>query len=132
METTVTVKIRKRTASRVVARRRRHLRVRKKIRGTAARPRLVVYRSLKHTEGQLVDDARGVCLAGLTTASKELRARLGSDRRKTAQARLAGQMLAERARALGIETVTFDRAGYKYHGRVRALAEGAREGGLRF
>jgi large subunit ribosomal protein L18 len=117
---------------REAARRRRHLRIRKKIFGTAARPRLVVFRSSKHIGGQLVDDVRGICLTGFSTTSKELLARLGADRSKTARARLAGLLLAERAKALGIETVVFDRAGYRYHGRVKAFAEGAREGGLRF
>lgn len=122
----------KRTSARVVARRRRHLRIRKKMIGTPARPRLVVCRSAKHIEGQLVDDVRGLCLTGFSTKSKELAARLGSDRRKTAKAKVAGQMLAERARAMGVEAVVFDRGGYRYHGRVKAFAEGAREGGLKF
>lgn len=127
----MSVKIHKRTAPRAVARRRRHWRVRKKVRGTPTRPRLVVYRSSKHIEGQLVDDTRATCLTGFSTTSKELLARLGDDRRKTARAHVAGRMLAERARAMEIETVVFDRGGYRYHGRVRAFAEGAREGGLK-
>lgn len=125
-------KIHRRTLERTAARRRRHLRIRKKVRGTEARPRLVVCRSSKHLEGQIVDDLRGVCLAGFSTKSKELASRLGSDTRKTTKAKLAGQILAERARAIGVEAVVFDRGGYRYHGRVKAFAEGAREGGLKF
>lgn len=115
-------------------RRRRHLRVRKKIYGTAQRPRLVVYRSLKNIEGQLVDDDAGVTLLGVSTVAPELRRlRAGNPGlTKTELARAAGKLLAERARARGIEGVVFDRGGYKYHGRVRAFAEGAREGGLKF
>lgn len=128
----MTIRVHKRTASRAIARGRRHLRVRKKVRGTGVRPRLVIYRSSKHIEGQLVDDLGGACLTGFSTMSRALAARLGSDRRKTARAKLAGQLLAERARAIGIEAVVFDRGGYPYHGRVKAFAEGAREGGLRF
>ena len=100
--------------------------------GTPARPRLVVHRSSKHLEGQIVDDVRGVCLTGFSTKSKELASRLEGDRRKSTQAKLAGQILAERARALGVAAVVFDRGGYRYHGRVKAFAEGAREGGLEF
>ncbi len=128
----MTTRVHRHAARRALDRQRRHLRIRKKVRGTAARPRLNVYRSSKHLEGQLVDDLRGVCLGGIHTRSKELEGRLGSDRRKTARAKLAGLVLAERARALGIESVVFDRGGYRYHGRVKAFAEGAREGGLKF
>ena len=114
-----------------IARQRRHARIRKKIRGTSARPRLVVRRSLRHIEAQLVDDDRGVCLTGISTRSKEVEARVEDDRRKQVLSKIAGQLIAERAKAKGIETVVFDRGGYPYHGRVKAFAEGARKGGLK-
>ena len=108
-------------------------RVRGKTRGTPERPRLVVYRSLRNIEGQLVDDESGRTLLGMSTLAKELRGfeAEGSNPRQE-QARAAGKALAERAREQGIEAVVFDRGGYKYHGRVKAFAEGAREGGLEF
>jgi len=119
--------------SRRLQRQRRHFRVRNKISGTAERPRLVVYRSLKHTEGQLVDDVAGHTLLGLSTNAAELRGfEAEGPNRRTEQAFAAGKLLAERAREKGIESVVFDRGGYKYHGRVRAFADGAREGGLKF
>ncbi|MDX1566398.1 MAG: 50S ribosomal protein L18 [Longimicrobiales bacterium] len=119
--------------SRRLQRERRHRRVRKKIWGTAERPRLVVHRSLNHTEGQLVDDDAQQTILGLSTRSEEIQqADLEGDHRKVAQAREAGKRLAERAREAGIEAAVFDRGGYKYHGRVKAFAEGAREGGLEF
>ncbi|UCF21417.1 MAG: 50S ribosomal protein L18 [Gemmatimonadota bacterium] len=121
------------TARRVLARLRRHARVLKKVRGTGERPRLIVRRSLRHMEAQLVDDDRGVCVTGISTRAKEVQSGLGGDERgKTAQSRLAGRLMAERAKARGIERVVFDRGGYRYHGRVQAFAEGAREGGLKF
>ncbi len=83
-------------------------------------------------EAQLVDDDLGVCLTGISTRSKEVQAKLEGDSKKSNQSRVAGQLIAERARAKGIEQVVFDRGGYRYHGRVRAFAEGAREGGLKF
>jgi ribosomal protein L18, bacterial type len=112
---------------RAVARARRHLRVRKKISGTAARPRLVVTRSSRHITAQVVDDTVGHTLAFASTTEAELRAFDGD---KTAKARKVGELVAERAKAKGIESVVFDRGGYKYHGRVAAVADGAREGGL--
>jgi large subunit ribosomal protein L18 len=119
--------------SRRTARLRRHRRIRKKITGTAERPRLVVYRSLRNIEGQLVDDDAGRTLTGLSTLDSELRGfeAEGSSRR-VEHAHAAGKKLAERARQQGIEAVVFDRGGYKYHGRVKAFADGAREGGLKF
>jgi large subunit ribosomal protein L18 len=112
---------------------RRHARVRRKVQGTAERPRLVVYRSLKQMQGQVVDDGQGVTLFGLSTLAPELRERRGEDgMTKTELARAAGKLLAERAREKGITAVVFDRGGYLYHGRVKAFAEGAREGGLEF
>jgi large subunit ribosomal protein L18 len=119
--------------SRQLQRRRRHLRIRGKVQGTAERPRLVVYRSLKNIEGQLVDDAAGRTVLGMSTLAPDLRdfAAEGPQRR-IEHAFAAGKMLGERAKAQGIEAVVFDRGGYKYHGRVKAFAEGAPEGGLQF
>ena len=112
---------------------RRHRRVRGKVSGTGERPRLVVYRSLNNLEGQLVDDVQGVTLAGLSTLSPTLRERKAADGlTKTDLSRAAGKALAEKAREMGITKVVFDRGGYLYHGRVKAFAEGAREGGLEF
>jgi large subunit ribosomal protein L18 len=118
-------------ARRELARHRRHARILKKLRGTHERPRLVVRRSLRHIEAQLVDDDRGICITGISTRSKEIQSKLEDDKRKSAQSRIAGQLMAERARAKGIDRVVFDRGGCPYHGRVRAFAEGAREGGLK-
>jgi large subunit ribosomal protein L18 len=116
---------------RVRARERRHSRILKKVRGTAERPRLVVRRTLRHIEAQLVDDDLGVCITGISTRSKEVQSKIEDDRRKTVQSRIGGRLMAERVRAKGIERVVFDRGGYPYHGRVQAFAEGAREGGLK-
>lgn len=110
-----------------VSRTRRHLRVRKRISGTAVRPRLVVNRSARHMFVQLVDDTRGVTLASASTMEADLRA---SDGDKSAKAKKVGELMAERAKAAGIEAVVFDRGGNKYHGRVAAVADGAREAGL--
>ena len=110
-----------------IARARRHLRLRKKVVGTAARPRLVVSRSTRHMVAQVVDDAVGRTLVSASTLEADLRAFDGD---KTAKARRVGELVAERAKAAGIEAVVFDRGGNKYHGRVAAVAEGAREGGL--
>jgi large subunit ribosomal protein L18 len=108
-------------------RERRHRRVRRKISGSAERPRLVVHRSNRSIEAQLVDDAEGCTLA----AASSLHAK-SENASKTDQAREVGRALAERAREAGIETIVFDRSGYLFHGRVKALAEAAREGGLKF
>jgi len=119
--------------SRRLQRERRHRRVRNKITGTAERPRLAIFRSLRNMEGQLVDDVAGVTLAGVSTLAPQIREmEPEGDHPQAARAHAAGKLLAERAREAGIETVVFDRGGYKYHGRVKAFAEGAREGGLRF
>jgi large subunit ribosomal protein L18 len=108
----------------------RHRRVRGKISGTAARPRLAVFRSLNHIYVQVIDDDAGATLASASTLEPAFRSqRQGT---KTAQARLVGKTVAERARARGIETVVFDRGGFLYHGRVAAVADAAREAGLRF
>jgi large subunit ribosomal protein L18 len=116
-----------RTSARIAARSRRHLRVRKKITGSAARPRLVVTRSSRHLFAQLVDDTMGGTLVSASTLDASIR---GSDGDKTAKAKQVGALLAERAQAAGITAVVFDRGGHAYHGRVAALADSAREGGL--
>src|SRR4249919_1076606 len=113
----------------VLARKRRHVRVRKKVSGTPARPRLVVTRSSRHLFVQVVDDVAGTTLASASTMEADLRALEGD---KTAKARKVGGLVAERAKDAGVEAVVFDRGGSKYHGRVAALADGAREGGLDF
>jgi large subunit ribosomal protein L18 len=112
-----------------VGRSRRHLRVRKKVSGTPVRPRLVVNRSTRHLFVQVVDDTTGTTLAWASTMEADLRADSGD---KTAKARRVGELVAERAKSAGIETVVFDRGGNKYHGRVAALADGARDAGLAF
>jgi large subunit ribosomal protein L18 len=104
---------------------RRHLRVRKKVSGTQARPRLVVFRSLKHIYAQLVDDVKNHTIA--TVGDQDI-----ETMKKTEKAIEVGKRIAERAKAAGIKQVVFDRAGYQYHGRVKAVAEGARKGGLEF
>ena len=114
-------------------RKRRHFRIRKKIWGTEERPRLVVFRSLKHVEGQIVDDDASRTLLGLSTRTPDLADfEAESDHPKVELAQAAGKLLAERAKKQGIDAVVFDRGGYNYHGRVKAFAEGAREGGLKF
>lgn len=119
--------------SRALQRKRRHFRVRNKVQGTAERPRLVVFRSLKNIEGQLVDDDARRTLVGLSTVGGELKDfKAESKNRRVEEAKAAGKLLAERAKSQGISSVVFDRGGYKYHGRVKAFAEGAREGGLEF
>lgn len=112
-----------------VARSRRHLRVRKKVAGTPARPRMVVNRSTRHLFVQVVDDTTGTTLAWASTMEADLRSDSGD---KTAKARKVGEIVAGRAKSAGIETVVFDRGGNKYHGRVAALADGARDAGLAF
>jgi len=109
------------------ARLRRRRRVRARIVGTAERPRLSVYRSNRGVFAQLIDDGAGHTLAAVNWIEPELR-----KLKATEQARRAGELLAERGKAAGVETCVFDRGGYQYHGRVKALAEGAREGGLKF
>jgi large subunit ribosomal protein L18 len=108
---------------------RRHLRVRKKVAGTPVRPRLVVNRSSRHIYAQVVDDTRGHTLASASTLETELRSAEGD---KKAAASQVGRLVAERAKAAGIDSVVFDRGGRRYHGRIAALADGAREGGLQF
>lgn len=110
-----------------IQRKRRHFRLRKKISGTTVRPRLVVTRSARHMVAQIVDDTVGKTLASASTLEADVRALDGD---KTAKATKVGQLVAERAKAAGIEAVVFDRGGNKYHGRVAAVADGAREAGL--
>lgn len=118
---------------REVQRAKRHRRIRKKVQGTADRPRLVVFRSLKNIEGQLIDDDFSKTLVGVSTLAGELKGFQGkSQMPKVEMAFEAGKLLAEKAKAAGVEKVIFDRGGYKYHGRVKAFADGARKGGLEF
>ena len=119
----------KHTGARVKSRLRRQVRGRKRVSGTAERPRLVVTRSSRHITVQVVDDLQGATLAHASTMEADVR---GTEGDKTAKARKVGELVAERAKAAGIEGVVFDRAGNKYHGRIAALADAAREGGLSF
>lgn len=124
-----TVRVRK--LSRNAHRQRVHLRVRTRVTGTPERPRLCVYRSLSHIYAQVIDDRTGRTLASASSLDKEMRKQLKGGG-NVAAAKVVGKAIAERARAAGVELVVFDRGGYKYHGRVQALAESAREAGLKF
>ena len=117
------------TKDKQVGRTRRHYRVRKKVAGTAARPRLAVFRSNKHITAQVIDDRSGTTLACASTVEKDLRS--GATANKSAAATV-GRLVAERAKAAGVSQVVFDRGGFLYHGRVAAVAEAAREAGLEF
>ncbi len=117
------------TLTREAQRQQRHRRIRRKIRGTADRPRLSVYKSLRHIYAQLIDDEQGHTRVYVSTLDKALGGARGCN---IEAAKAVGKLLAERARALGIERVVFDRGGYPYHGVIKALAESAREGGLKF
>ena len=119
----------KHTAAKKASRLRRQVRVRKKISGSPERPRLVVSKSAKHIYAQVIDDVAGRTLASASTMEAEVR---GADGDKSAKAKQVGAELANRAKAAGVEQVVFDRAGHKYHGRIAALADGAREAGLGF
>lgn len=116
---------------RLDGRERRHRRVRARVSGTPSRPRLNVFRSLSNIYAQLIDDQQGATLVSASTVDAELKGQLAG-KKKAEQAKLVGLAIAERAKARGIHQVVFDRGGYKYHGRIKALAEGAREGGLEF
>ena len=119
--------------SRSAQRAKRHRRIRKKVQGTAERPRLVVFRSLKNIEGQVVDDDASRTIVGLSTLAPELKEFKPESRNPRVEvAKEAGKLLAQKAKEAGVENVIFDRGGYRYHGRVKAFAEGAREGGLEF
>jgi large subunit ribosomal protein L18 len=115
--------------SRGAARRKRHERIRLRVEGSGSRPRLAVFRSLNHIYAQVIDDASGRTLAAASTVEKELR---NSGQTKTDEAKVVGRLVAERARSAGVERVVFDRAGFRYHGRIKALADAARETGLEF
>ena len=117
------------TASRTTARQKRHQRLRLHLEGSTDRPRLAIFRSLKHIYAQVIDDASGRTLAAASTVEKVLR---GSDSTKVEEAKVIGRLVAERAKAAGVQRVVFDRAGFKYHGRVKSLADAAREAGLEF
>ncbi|MBZ0282624.1 MAG: 50S ribosomal protein L18 [Anaerolineae bacterium] len=119
------------TQKKTASRERRHSRVRAKIAGTAQRPRLNVFRSVDNIYAQVIDDLAGNTLVSASTIDKEVVKKL-EGKSKVEAAKIVGQVLAERAKNAGINTVVFDRGGYKYHGRVAALADGAREGGLEF
>jgi len=134
MADTLSANAKKRTASRVSlerrrARTRRHARLRKKVSGTTARPRLVVNRSSRHMVAQLIDDVAGHTLAAASTLEADVRGISGDKKAKAAK---VGELLAARAREAGVSAVVFDRGGYLYHGRIAALADAAREGGLEF
>jgi large subunit ribosomal protein L18 len=113
------------------ARQRRHVRVRAKVKGTAERPRLAVYRSLEHIYAQVIDDVAGHTLVSASTIDAEIKKAIAG-KRKTEEAKIVGQFIAARAKKAGISRVVFDRGGHMYHGRVKALADGAREAGLDF
>lgn len=113
-------------------RKRRHVRVRAKVSGTQQRPRLNVFRSSAHIYAQVIDDLAGHTLVAASDLEKDLIEKLGADATKTVRAKAVGELIAERAKAAGITSVVFDRGGFLYHGRVRAVADGAREGGLDF
>jgi len=113
-------------------RERRHRRIRKRVSGTPERPRVAVFRSSKHIYAQVVDDLKGVTLLAVGSTSKEVRAKMGEKKGKVAAAVACGELLAEKAKAKGIAAVCFDRGGYLYHGRIKALAEAARNAGLQF
>ena len=125
----ISIRHNKSTKGRTASRLRRQIRGRKKIHGSAERPRLVITRSSKHMVAQIVDDLQGHTIVSASTMEADLR---GNDGDKTAKAKRVGELVADRAKAAGVGTVVFDRAGNKYAGRVAALADGAREGGLEF
>jgi large subunit ribosomal protein L18 len=113
-------------------RKRRHVRVRAKVKGTAARPRLNVFRSSAHIYVQVIDDVRGHTIVAASDLEEDVKGKFDENTRKTEKAKAVGQVIAERAKAAGINAVVFDRGGFLYHGRVKAVAEGAREAGLEF
>jgi large subunit ribosomal protein L18 len=117
---------------RVTSRDKRRVRIRKKIRGTHDRPRLTVYRSLRHMYAQLVDDEKGVTITTVSTQTDAVAAQLKEHKKKSEAAKLVGMEIARLAKDLNVTAVVFDRNGYLYHGRVKAIADGAREGGLQF
>ena len=116
----------------LTTRKRRHVRVRAKVSGTAARPRLNVFRSSAHIYAQLIDDIQGHTLAAASDLEQEVKDRAGDGAKKSDRAKAVGEVIAERAKSAGFEAVVFDRGGFLYHGRIKAVADGAREGGLKF
>ena len=124
--------ITKRMKAKQARRKRAHLRLRKRVRGSAERPRLSVYKSLRFIYAQLIDDDKGVTLAQASSSDAAVREQVGGSTSSKAAAKLVGELMAARAKERGVEKVVFDRGGYVYHGRVQALAEGAREKGLLF
>jgi large subunit ribosomal protein L18 len=118
-----------RIASSTAARQKRHERIRLRVSGSVQRPRLAVFRSLNHIYAQVIDDTTGKTLAAASSLEKELRT---SGARKTDEAKAVGRLVAERAKSAGVESVVFDRAGFHYHGRIKSLADAAREAGLEF
>ena len=116
----------------MTARQRRHVRVRAKVSGTITRPRLNVFRSSAHIYAQVIDDDRGHTLVSACDLERDVVDRAGDDASKSAKARAVGEVIGERAKSAGIDTIVFDRGGYIYHGRVKAVAEGARAAGLVF
>jgi large subunit ribosomal protein L18 len=113
-------------------RKRRHVRVRAKVQGTAARPRLNVFRSNAHVYCQVIDDVQGHTLVAASDLEDEVREKAGEGAPKAARAKAVGEVIAERAKAAGVDAVVFDRGGFLYHGRIKAVADGAREAGLKF
>ena len=120
------------TENKRLARIKRKVRIRQRIRGTADKPRLSVFRSAKHISAQVIDDTVGQTLAAASSLEKEVRGQQASFENKTAQATFIGKLIAERAQEKGIKQVVFDRNGFLYHGRIKAVSEGAREAGLKF
>jgi len=120
-----------RRLSREAHRERIHLRTRKRLEGTPERPRLCVHRSSRHIRAQVIDDSKGSTIVSASSLDKEVRAKIKGGG-NIAASKVVGKMIAERAKAKGVENVVFDRGGYQYHGRVQALAEAAREAGLKF
>jgi large subunit ribosomal protein L18 len=118
-----------RSVGRTAARQKRHDRIRLRLSGDSGRPRLAVFRSTKHISAQVIDDTSGKTLVAATSLEKELRSASGT---KAEDAAAVGRLLAQRAKAVGVEQVVFDRAGYRYHGRIKSLADAAREAGLQF
>ena len=116
-------------ASRGAARQKRHERIRLRLTGSPARPRLTVFRSLNHIYAQVIDDTTGKTLAAASSLEKEIKV---GKKTKTEEAKVVGRLIAERARSAGIDRVVFDRAGFRYHGRIKSLADAAREAGLEF
>jgi large subunit ribosomal protein L18 len=119
------------TSTKYLSRLKRHCRLRKHLKGTALRPRLAVYRSNRYLYAQLIDDVKGVTLVAASSLERKLLEKFGGKANKTAAAEV-GRLISERALALGIKTVVFDRGGFFYHGRIKSLADAAREGGLDF